>query len=96
MQKAFKVTLIPTRPQSEVINRIGCVRFVYNRFLALRKEVYATDKTTLNYNGCSQKLTLLKKEIEWLKDVDKFALQNSLKALETAYKTNFTNGNIQS
>jgi putative transposase len=127
MQKAFKVTLIPNRTQSELINRtVGCVRFVYNRFLALRKEVYATDKTTLNYNGCSQKLTLLKKEIEWLKEVDKFALQNSLKALETAYKnffadlkkpkakrrfgfpqfkkkhgckqaykTNFTNGNIQ-
>ena len=127
VQKAFKVTLIPNRAQSDLINRtVGCVRFVYNRFLALRKEVYATDKTTLNYNGCSQKLTLLKKEIEWLKDVDKFALQNSLKALETAYKnffadlkkpkakrrfgfpqfkkkhgckqaykTNFTNGNIQ-
>lgn len=127
MQKAFKVTLIPNRTQSDLINRtVGCVRFVYNRFLALRKEVYATDKITLNYNGCSQKLTLLKKEIEWLKAVDKFALQNSLKALETAYKnffadlkkpkakrrfgfpqfkkkhgskqaykTNFTNGNIQ-
>ena len=127
MQKAFKVTLIPNRTQSDLINRtVGCVRFVYNRFLALRKEVYATDKTTLNYNGCSQKLTLLKKEIHWLKEVDKFALQNSLKALETAYKnffadlkkpkskrrfgfpqfkkkygckqaykTNFTNGNIQ-
>jgi putative transposase len=66
---------------------------VYNRFLALRKEVYATDKTTLNYNGCSQKLTLLKKEIEWLKEVDKFALQNSLKALETAYKKFFADLN---
>lgn len=90
MQKAFKVTLIPSRAQSETINRtVGCVRFVYNRFLALRKEVYAIDKTILNYNRCSQKLTLLKKEIEWLKEVDKFALQNSLKALETAYKNFF-------
>lgn len=127
MQKAFKVTLIPNRTQCDLINRtVGCVGFVYNRFLALRKEVYETDKTTLNYNACSQRLTLLKKEIEWLKEVGKFALQNSLKALETAYKnffadlkkpkakrrfgfpqfkkkhgckqaykTNFTNGNIQ-
>jgi len=90
VQKAFKVTLIPTRTQSEQINRtIGCSRFVYNRFLALRKELYDTVKQTLNYNGCSQKLTLLKKEIEWLKEVDKFALQNSLKNLETAYKNFF-------
>jgi len=40
--------------------------------------------------ACSQKLTLLKKEIEWLKEVDKFALQNSLNNLETAYKNFFT------
>jgi putative transposase len=91
VQKAFKVTLIPNRTQSELINRtVGCVRFVYNRFLAWRKEIYTTDKTTLNYNGCSQKITLLKQEIHWLKEVDKFALQNSLKALETAYKNFFT------
>lgn len=127
MQKAFKVTLIPNRAQEVLISKtIGCVRFAYNRFLALRKELYATERQSLNYNGCSQILTLLKKEIEWLQEVDKFALQNSLKALETAYKnffgdlkkpkakrrfgfpkfkkkhgfkqaykTNFTNGNIQ-
>jgi len=62
---------------------------VYNRFLAFRKEIYDTEKTTLNYNGYSQRLTLLKKEIEWLKEVDKFALQNSLKNLEAAYKNFF-------
>lgn len=91
MQKAFKVTLIPNRTQIVQINRtIGCTRFVYNRFLALRKELYTTEKQALNYNGCSQKLTLLKKEIEWLREVDKFALQNSLKNLETAYKNFFT------
>lgn len=90
MQKAFKVTLILTRSQSDLINRtIGCARFVYNRFLALKKEVYETEKKTLNYNACSQQLTLLKKEIEWLKEVDKFALQNSLKNLDTAYKNFF-------
>lgn len=90
MPKAFKVTLIPTRSQSDLINRtIGCARFVYNRFLAMKKEAYETEQKTLNYNACSQRLTLLKKEIEWLKEVDKFALQNSLKNLETAYKKFF-------
>lgn len=91
MQKAFKITLIPTHTQSDLINQtIGCARFVCNRFLALKKELYETEKITLNYNKCSQKLTLLKKEIEWLKEVDKFALQNSLRNLETAYKNFFT------
>ncbi|MBW4635871.1 MAG: IS200/IS605 family element transposase accessory protein TnpB [Iphinoe sp. HA4291-MV1] len=90
MQKAFKVTLIPNHSQFVLINKtIGCARFVYNRFLALRKELYSTEQKTLNYNACSQQLTLLKKDIEWLKEVDKFALQNSLKNLEAAYKNFF-------
>lgn len=91
LQKAFKVTLIPNRVQEVQINRtIGCVRFAYNRFLAFRKELYSPEKKTLNYGGCSQALTQLKKEVEWLRKVDKFALQNALKNLETAYKTFFT------
>ena len=91
IQKAFKVTLIPNPSQEVLINKtIGCARFVYNRFLALRKELYSAEQKTLNYNACSQQLTLLKKEIEWLKEVDKFALQNSLKNLETAYKNLFS------
>ncbi|MEA5625906.1 IS200/IS605 family element RNA-guided endonuclease TnpB [Nostoc sp. UHCC 0251] len=90
IQKAFKVTLIPTHDQEVLINKtIGCARYVYNRFLALKKELYASERKTLNYKACSQQLTILKKEIEWLKEVDKFALQNSLKNLETAYKNFF-------
>ncbi|MEH2000595.1 MAG: IS200/IS605 family element RNA-guided endonuclease TnpB [Nostoc sp.] len=91
IQKAFKFTLIPTDNQEVLINKtIGSARFVYNRFLALKKELYASEGKTLNYNACSQQLTILKKEIEWLKEVDKFALQNSLKNLETAYKNFFS------
>jgi putative transposase len=90
VQKAFKVTLIPNRNQELLINKtIGCVRFVYNHFLARRKELYESEQKTLNYSGCSKELTQLKKEIDWLSEVDKFALQNSLKNLETAYKNFF-------
>ncbi len=90
VQKAYKVRLQPNQKQQTQINQtMGCVRFVYNRFLALRKELYEIDKKTLNYNGCSQQLTVLKKEIKWLAEVDKFALQNSLKNLEMAYKNFF-------
>lgn len=62
---------------------------MYNHFLALKQELYLTEQKTLNYNACSQRLTLLKKEVEWLQEVDKFALQNSLRNLETAYKNFF-------
>ncbi len=90
MQKAFKFRLIPSRNQEVLINKtIGCARFVYNRFLARRKELYESEQKTLNYGGCSKELTQLKKEIDWLTEVDKFALQNSLKNLETAYNNFF-------
>lgn len=90
MQKAFKVTLIPNHDQEVLINKtIGCARFVYNRFLARRKELYDSKQKTLNYSGCSQELTQLKRQIEWLQEVDKFALQNSLRNLEAAYKNFF-------
>jgi len=90
VQKAFKVTLIPNHSQEVLINKtIGCARYVYNRFLARRKELYESDKKVLNYSGCSQELTQLKKEIDWLAEVDKFALQNSLRNLESAYKNFF-------
>ncbi|MEA5622103.1 IS200/IS605 family element RNA-guided endonuclease TnpB [Nostoc sp. UHCC 0251] len=90
IQKSFKIKLIPTHKQQVLIKKtIGCARFVYNRFLAMKKELYNAEQTTLSYNACSQQLTLLKKEIKWLNEVDKFALQNSLKNLETAYKNFF-------
>lgn len=66
--------LIPSHTQKVQINRtIGCVRFAYNPFLALRKEIYVTEQKTLNYNGCSQRVIQLKKEIKWLREVDKLA-----------------------
>ena len=44
----------------------------------------------MSYNQCSKALTVLKKDKEWLKDVDKFSLQNSLKDLDKAYKNFFS------
>ena len=64
MQKAFKVTLIPSNKQEILINKsIGCARFVYNHFLALRQELYQTEQKNLNYNACSQRLTLDRKSV---------------------------------
>ncbi|WP_348982936.1 helix-turn-helix domain-containing protein [Desulfosporosinus sp. FKA] len=41
MNKAFKYRLYPSPEQEILINKtFGCVRFVYNKMLANRKEVY--------------------------------------------------------
>ena len=93
MEKAYKFRFYPTKTQIEKLNcTFGCVRYVYNHFLSLKQELYNKEKKSMSYNQCSKELTVLKQEKEWLKDVDKYSLQNSLKDLDKAYK-NFFSGN---
>lgn len=90
MLKAYKYRLYPNREQQVLINKtFGCVRFVYNYYLAKKIELYKSEQKSLMYNQCSKDLTVVKKELEWLKEIDKFALQNSLKNLDTAYQNFF-------
>lgn len=87
VQKAYEFRLYPTDEQKLQIGKtIGSSRYVYNGFLTQRKELYATEKLSLTYNQCSAILTPMKQDDEtrWLKEVDKFALQNSLKDLDKA------------
>jgi putative transposase len=82
--------LYPNNEQEAQIQRtFGCCRFVFNRFLAKRIELYQSEKETLNYNACSAELTALKDELPWLRGVDATALQSSLKDLDTAYNNFF-------
>ena len=91
MEKAYKFRFYPTKTQITILNcTFGCVRYVYNHFLGLKQELYNKEKKSMSYNQCSKALTLLKQEKEWLKDVDKFSLQNSLKDLDKAYKNFFS------
>ena len=86
MEKAFKYRIYPNREQRILLAKtFGCTRFVYNHYLAKRKDAYEKDGITLNYTACAKDLVLLKKEYEWLKEVDSVALQSSVKNLDTAY-----------
>lgn len=90
MEKAFKYRIYPNKKQKELIQKtFGCVRFVYNYYLDIRIKLYEKSKETLTYNKCSNDLTKLKKELEWLKEVDSTALQSSLKDLDNAYQKFF-------
>ena len=91
MEKAYKFRFYPTKTQIKILNStFGCVRYVYNHFLGLKQKLYSTEKKSMSYSMCSKELTVLKKDKEWLKDVDKFSLQNSLKDLDKAYKNFFS------
>ncbi|MDI6881024.1 MAG: IS200/IS605 family element RNA-guided endonuclease TnpB [Desulfitobacteriaceae bacterium] len=87
-EKAYRLRLYPTEEQKTLIHKtIGCARYVYNKFLAMRNDFYNAEKKSLSYNQCSAALTGLKQEesSSWLQEVDKFALQNSLRDLDRAY-----------
>jgi putative transposase len=70
---------------------MGCSRFVYNHFLALRIKEWTTNQKSVSYNETSSILTQLKKEEEtkWLNEVSSVALQQSLQHLQEAYNNFF-------
>lgn len=89
-ERTYKFRAYPNKQQQELIAKtFGCARFVYNYYLSKKIELYKNEKKSMSYAQCSADLTSLKKELEWLKEVDKFALQNSLRNLNSAYQKFF-------
>jgi putative transposase len=94
MHKAFKFRIYPTKEQATLIHKtIGCSRFVFNHFLSKWNEAYEQTRKGLTYHTCASQLTQLKKEREWLKEVDSTSLQNALKHLDHAFKRFFKKQN---
>jgi len=87
----YRYRLYPTKEQERQLKKtFGCVRFVWNYFLAYQKEVHQTQKVSPNtYKWIRHLQQHLKKEYPWLKEVDKFALENEVKNLEQAFERFF-------
>lgn len=90
MEKTYRLRLYPNKQQQELLAKtFGCQRYVYNYFLDRKITLYKEQGESLSFAGCSRELTKLKKEKEWLKEPDKYSLQNALKDLDMAYKKFF-------
>lgn len=91
MLKGYKYRIYPSKQQGELIQKtFGCCRFVYNQTLSHRKEMYETQKESMNKTSCNNYVNrVLKNEYEWLKEVDKFALTNSVYNMDSAYQKFF-------
>jgi putative transposase len=84
----YRFRFYPSAPQRRLLGRtFGCVRYVYNRALALRKDAYTNNKTKISYVQTSAALTEWKKDaaLLWLRDVSCVPLQQCLRHLQTAY-----------
>ena len=92
IQRGFRVRIYPSEEQAILINKtLGCCRFIYNKMLAERKEVYENLKDNkeelYKYKYKTEKE--YKEKFEWLKEVDSTALQQSRRNLKTAYNNFF-------
>ena len=87
MLKSYKYRIYPNKQQQEQIQKtFGCCRFVYNQTLNYKlHEIENGNKKVSKFdcnNYCNQ---ILKKEFEWLKEVDKFALTNAIYNMDNAF-----------
>ena len=88
MLKAYKYRIYPNSEQrTQIAKTFGCCRFVYNRTLVYRKEIYEKEKKSASKTDCNNYCNReLKKDYEWLKEVDKFALTNAIYNMDSAYQ----------
>ena len=73
----------------------GCTRMVYNYYLDKRISLYQNENITFGYTKCANDMTALKKEKEYLKEVDSIALQQALRHLDTAFQNFFKNKRVE-
>lgn len=94
---AYKYRMYPNAEQKELIDKtLHCSRFVYNKTLRYRMDIYNNEKRSLTKFDCNNYCNqVLKKEYPGLKEVDRFALVNAVFNMDSAYrkflkkKTNF-------
>ena len=94
VQKAFKFRLYPDSDQQKALSiQFGHSRFVYNRYLDMRKTLFLDVGLSFNYYACANDLALLKQseEFAWLQEADSQVLQQALTDLDKAFQNFFRN-----
>lgn len=88
---AYKYRIYPNKEQENMIQKtFGCCRFVYNQTLTYRKDLYEKENKSMSKLDCVYYVrNILKEKYEWLKEVDKFSLENSVFDLDSAFKNFF-------
>ncbi len=90
MFRAYKYRISPTNSQKELIAKhIGSSRFVYNLALETKNSAYIGYKHNFSPFDLIKQLPELKKECEWLKEVNSQSLQQSIQNMDIAFKKFF-------
>jgi putative transposase len=94
MIKTTRVRLYPSEKQKVLLEKhFGSCRFVWNHFLEVRNRYNAEHKNDskkgLTGFDTMKMLTVLKKEVTWLNEINSQSLQHSLVKLDMAFKSFF-------
>jgi len=87
-QRAYRYRFTPTAEQESLLRRtLGCVRLVFNKALAARREAWEEQQESVNYEQTSALLTLWKQQedLQFLSEVSCVPLQQTLRHLQTAF-----------
>ena len=88
--KAYKFRIYPKKKKKELIEKsFGCTRFIYNNMLALQIKTYEEEGKSYSKYDLVKMIPSLKKEYEWLKEVDSTCLQATIDDLDSAYSNFF-------
>ncbi|WP_250122839.1 transposase [Chroococcidiopsis sp. CCMEE 29] len=86
--RAYRYRFTPTPEQETLLRRtLGCVRLVYNKALAARREAWEERQESINYGQTSALLTNWKQQedLQFLNEVSCVPLQQTLRHLQTAF-----------
>lgn len=84
--KAIKYRIYPTAEQEVLITKtFGCVRFVYNQMLGYCERLHAAGEKYPGVFALNYELKHLKKQYDWLYEVDATALEVANEALHAGY-----------
>ena len=90
--KGYKYRIYPNKAQAVILSQFfGCCRFVYNRCLSYRKEVYTLEKRNVSQYECMRLVTQMRHDPDcaWLSSCDSMSLQESIKDLNKAFANFF-------
>jgi len=92
MLKSFKYSISPTIEQKCLIDKhIGSARFIFNLALETKIMAYIGSKVNISCFDLMKQLPELKKECEWLKEINAQSLQQSIVNVDIAF-TKFFKG----
>ena len=91
MLKTNIYRIYPNKGQEILINKtFGSVRFVYNKILKFKQELYNQTLMSFSKTECNNWVNrVLKEEYSFLREIDKFALTNAIYNLDNAYSKFF-------